>query len=183
MGEAEITTRLSIKKKEDKVKINIPEPILHPATVTWLEETVPLLHRSHHHTGVLYLGAIGPQPAAERVALVLTSNTFSLLPLRLDLREHSPAGPNWGYGGSGPAQLALALLAHATERPELACRIYQRFKFRTVARLPHELDWLMTRDWICEQAMLIAAELRVDEADEVFDPSCLLPGEKDPGKE
>lgn len=33
------------------------------------------------------------------------------LSLRLDLRNHSPEGFEWGYGGSGPAQLALAILA------------------------------------------------------------------------
>lgn len=33
------------------------------------------------------------------------------LPLRLDLFNHSPDGFEWGYGGSGPAQLALAILA------------------------------------------------------------------------
>jgi Family of unknown function (DUF6166) len=27
---------------------------------------------------------------------------------RLDLWNHSPTGFEWGYGGSGPAQLALA---------------------------------------------------------------------------
>jgi len=30
---------------------------------------------------------------------------------RTDLANHSPTGLEWGYGGSGPAQLALALLA------------------------------------------------------------------------
>jgi Family of unknown function (DUF6166) len=35
------------------------------------------------------------------------------LPLRLDLFNHSPTGFGWGYGGSGPAQLAVALLADA----------------------------------------------------------------------
>ncbi|HMF28341.1 MAG TPA: DUF6166 domain-containing protein, partial [Candidatus Cybelea sp.] len=33
------------------------------------------------------------------------------LPLRLDLYNHSPDGFEIGYGGSGPAQLALAILA------------------------------------------------------------------------
>ncbi|GAF79707.1 unnamed protein product, partial [marine sediment metagenome] len=33
------------------------------------------------------------------------------LPPRLDLRNHSPMGFECGYLGSGPAQLALALLA------------------------------------------------------------------------
>ena len=30
-----------------------------------------------------------------------------------ELWNHSPDGFNWGYGGSGPAQLALALLLDA----------------------------------------------------------------------
>src|SRR5262245_22144387 len=37
----------------------------------------------------------------------------SPLPLCLELRNHSPTGFEWGYGGSGPAQLALALLVDA----------------------------------------------------------------------
>lgn len=50
-----------------------------------------------------------------RVVLV---NEDDLAP-RLDLVNHSPAGLNWGYGGSGPAQLALAILAdHFQHRPE-----------------------------------------------------------------
>ena len=32
---------------------------------------------------------------------------------RYDLRNHSPTGFAWGYLGSGPAQLALAILADA----------------------------------------------------------------------
>lgn len=35
------------------------------------------------------------------------------LPPRNDVRDHSPDGFQWGYGGSGPAQLALALCIHA----------------------------------------------------------------------
>ncbi len=33
------------------------------------------------------------------------------LPLHLELRNHSPTGFEWGYLGSGPHQLALAILA------------------------------------------------------------------------
>ena len=32
------------------------------------------------------------------------------LPRRLDVVNHSPSGFEWGYAGSGPAQLALAML-------------------------------------------------------------------------
>jgi len=44
----------------------------------------------------------------------------SVLRPRFDLRRHSPDGFNWGYEGSGPAQLALALLADYLGRPETA---------------------------------------------------------------
>lgn len=37
----------------------------------------------------------------------------AMLPMRNDLRNHSPTGAEWGYGGSGPAQLALAILSDA----------------------------------------------------------------------
>ena len=33
----------------------------------------------------------------------------------LAVRSHSPTGPAWGYGGSGPAQLALAILLAVTD--------------------------------------------------------------------
>lgn len=67
---------------------------------------------------------------------------------RNDLRNHSPDGFSWGYGGSGPAQLALAILArHFRSREngdELACEIYQQFKWLATARLPIDLDWTLT---------------------------------------
>jgi hypothetical protein len=51
----------------------------------------------------------------------------------LDQRNHSPDGAEWGYGGSGPAQLAVELLADATGDEELAKRHYQRFTRKVVA--------------------------------------------------
>src|SRR5580658_956339 len=55
------------------------------------------------------------------------------LPLHLELRNHSPTGFAWGYSGSGPAQLALAILMDAAGEPALALRHYQEFKFRFVS--------------------------------------------------
>ncbi|MDO9334140.1 MAG: DUF6166 domain-containing protein [Dehalococcoidales bacterium] len=49
--------------------------------------------------------------------------------------NHSPNGFNWGYGGSGPAQLALALLLEETDK-DTAVRLYQRFKWEVVAPIP-----------------------------------------------
>jgi Family of unknown function (DUF6166) len=71
------------------------------------------------------------------------------LPLRLDLYNHSPTGFEWGYGGSGPAQLALALLAHATGDGELAVRLHQDFKWAVIGRLP-QYHWSLRKETILE---------------------------------
>ena len=49
------------------------------------------------------------------------------------LRLHSPDGFQWGYNGSGPSQLSLALLLDATTDPETAQAYYQQFKWDVVA--------------------------------------------------
>lgn len=49
--------------------------------------------------------------------------------------NHSPDGFTWGYSGSGPAQLALAiLLEYWPVKAAVAC--YQAFKFAFIASLP-----------------------------------------------
>ena len=70
-----------------------------------------------------------------------------LLDPRLDLRNHSPTGLGWGYSGSGPAQLALALAADVLGDDERAQEIYQRLKFRIIGGLPHE-GWVLTESRI-----------------------------------
>lgn len=44
-------------------------------------------------------------------ALIMPPLQADPLPLRLDLVSHSASGFEWGYGGAGPSQLALAILA------------------------------------------------------------------------
>jgi hypothetical protein len=58
----------------------------------------------------------------------------------LTLRRHSPGGGAWGYRGSGPAQLSLALLLCFTTETE-ALRRYQHFKEDLVAPLPIDQDF------------------------------------------
>lgn len=78
-------------------------------------------------------------------------NGVELLPDEsLKIRNHSPDGFNWGYGGSGPAQLALALLLHYMDKDK-AVSLYQRFKWDVIAGLPQsdfELDEAVVKDWI-----------------------------------
>ena len=56
------------------------------------------------------------------------------------LRNHSPDGFNWGYSGSGPAQLALAIILKLTGK-QIG---YQDFKFRIIAALPGDQDFNIT---------------------------------------
>jgi len=53
------------------------------------------------------------------------------------IRNHSPDGFNWGYGGSGPAQLALAIILEITGKPDG----YQQFKWDLIAGLPQGEDF------------------------------------------
>ena len=58
--------------------------------------------------------------------------------------NHSPDGFNWGYGGSGPAQTALALLLDWTRDAQLARELHQPFKWAIVARWPEGGPWSLT---------------------------------------
>jgi hypothetical protein len=64
---------------------------------------------------------------------------------RLDLRQHSPDGFQWSYAGSGPAQLAVSLLAHYLRDDDLACRLYQGFKATVLAHETRD-EWELTCD-------------------------------------
>lgn len=76
------------------------------------------------------------------------------LPLRTDLVNHSPTGFEWGYSGSGPAQLALAILADVAG-DEVAVRKHQAFKREFIAPLdaadPWEIEGSRVRAWLVDQ--------------------------------
>lgn len=60
--------------------------------------------------------------------------------------NHSPDGFSWGYGGSGPSQLALAILLEAGLSDEEATRLHQSFKWEFIAALPQHKDWTLDVD-------------------------------------
>ncbi len=69
------------------------------------------------------------------------------------LVNHSPDGFAWGYGGSGPSQLALAiLLEYLPDR--VALTFYQQFKSDIIANLPHDADFELkeadVKHWIAK---------------------------------
>ena len=59
------------------------------------------------------------------------------LPMYLDEVNHSPTGFEWGYGGSGPAQLAYAILREFAGKG-FAQVHYQQFKWDIVGMFPYE---------------------------------------------
>jgi Family of unknown function (DUF6166) len=90
-------------------------------------------------------------PVAMKVTVHEEGSEARELPLRHDLRLHSSEF-NWGYSGSGPAQLALALAADVLGDDEAAQDVYQSLKFKVVGRLSHD-GWTLTEDQI-RQAIL-----------------------------
>lgn len=99
--------------------------------------------------GIKRYAGTGPQ-------LVFRDNESLPLEPSQRLVNHSPDGFNWGYGGDGPKQLALALLLDATGDPELSVRLHQAFKRDFVALWVDtwEITDLDIRVWVENQARL-----------------------------
>ena len=84
--------------------------------------------------------------------------------------KHSPSGMNWGYAGSGPADLARSILIHALQSPQchrcddgcpycdkgfvIQPELCQNFKFEVIAKLPHNEKWDLPQaevlEWVGE---------------------------------
>ena len=79
------------------------------------------------------------------------------LPLCLEVDNHSPTGFEWGYAGSGPHQLALAILCGVTDAAT-AERLHGRFCADFIARITDK-KWSFpaerVRGWV--QGALMAA--------------------------
>jgi hypothetical protein len=93
-------------------------------------------------------------------AVIVTVDGRKLNP-RLDLWNHSPTGFEWGYGGSGPAQLALAILADHLGDDTEAFNFHHRFKWAVIAELPGRGWALTSRDIDAVLHNLQQAELLV----------------------
>ncbi|HEV2209906.1 MAG TPA: DUF6166 domain-containing protein, partial [Verrucomicrobiae bacterium] len=106
-------------------------------------EIVSSIGKAHHPTRAeskRYEGRRAGQ------AVTVTVDGSPLNP-RFDLCNHSPTGFEWGYGGSGPAQLALALLADHLGNDQQAVEFHQEFKIKIVAALGHS-GWTLTSEEI-----------------------------------
>lgn len=98
---------------------------------------------------VMYVGKRGPGGCDVAKLRYLDGGKTRRSRLRHVVR-HSPTGLEWGYGGSGPADLALSLCVDALGK-ELAEELYQEFKWRVVVHLPWN-GWRLSRSYIQEWA-------------------------------
>ena len=59
----------------------------------------------------------------------------------LEVYNHSPTGFEWGYGGSGPHQLALAILIEALTEHFVEGQGIEETPEQTALRLYHQFVW------------------------------------------
>lgn len=110
------------------------------------------------------------------VTITLPSGSEQDLPLYLAVANHSPTGFAWGYQGSGPTQLALALCLHALSSNEESNKsnwaptldqptinraqlVYQEFKRRKIANIDIDSSWEMTQEEIIAEIIDIEAQV------------------------
>lgn len=110
-----------------------------------------------HRPITAYEGRITPEHEC-RVDRVHDDGSSSPLDPRFDLANKSPSGFAWGYGGSGPGQLALAILADHLHDDERALRLYHDFKWRVIGRLDQDAGWKLTRADVSAAVSAIEAE-------------------------
>lgn len=76
---------------------------------------------------------------------------------RHDLWNHSPTGFEWGYAGSGPAQLALAICADHLGDDDRAVALHQRFKAKLIQNFDHDV-FTLTETTVRETIQEIESE-------------------------
>ena len=94
----------------------------------------------------IYTGKLSNEKVGGQKIIVKENDRQYLLP---HIERHSPDGFNWGYGGSGPADTALSILADCVGIDQ-ANQLYQTFKWDFVSGWGSE--WSITeeeiREWI-----------------------------------
>lgn len=74
---------------------------------------------------------------------------------------HSPSGFNWGYGGSGPAELALMILIDLGLTDQQAWDLHQPFKSAVIAQLTSDTWSLDERQlWLWLDHTAVGRQLR-----------------------
>lgn len=102
-----------------------------------------------------YRGCVGGMGEPDRVTIEDAAGSRPLP----HLVRHSPDGFAWGYSGSGPEDLALSLLAHATADVGLATALHQEFAHDVIAGLPRSDGWTLPAEQVTGWARARASAL------------------------
>jgi hypothetical protein len=103
----------------------------------------------------IYTGKREKRTAEGGATVFVDGHPLALEP-SLEIRQHSPTGFEWGYGGSGPSQLALAILLDLYDR-HTAEEHYQEFKWKFISTAPQEGFAITSTEidaWLKEQKRL-----------------------------
>ena len=76
---------------------------------------------------------------------------------RLDLMNHSPSGLSWGFMGSGPHQLGLAILADALGDDDAARVNYHGFTRCFISGLPEDQPWVIDDRSVAQIVAIVTA--------------------------
>lgn len=101
----------------------------------------------------VYRGLRLPDGTAKVEAGKLTANARPPMrevePLK-HLVRHSPDGYNWGYGGSGPSDLARSIIGDTMGTDSPPAHVYQQFKGKVIASFDPTKGWRLTSYEILE---------------------------------
>lgn len=109
--------------------------------------------------GVVYKGTRPIGEAGGPCSVMVYENSGAKpLPPCNEIRNHSPDGFNWGYAGSGPAQLALAIMCHHTKDEGFAQRLYRAYMWDVISHISTD-EWAITgpsvQRWLTKNAAWI----------------------------
>jgi len=89
------------------------------------------------------------------VILERDMNGYAVANVPHSVVHHSPTGFDWGYSGSGPAELALNILsAMIGQEAAQENQLYQKFKWDFIAHMPKEGGTIRGEDikrWLTEK--------------------------------
>ena len=109
---------------------------VHDSHLAGLTRLVDEDRKNSPSVGAWYIGARTQNGAPHVSVITIVESTHASHEVKdlPHIQLHSPDGFEWGYGGSGPADLALSILAHALGNREQAKKLHQWFKWEFVRK-------------------------------------------------
>ncbi len=98
----------------------------------------------------MYTGKIINDGEIKDVDRIIINGRGETLDLEASFRvyTYSPTGFNWGYGGAGPHQTALAILMDHLNDNERALAMAPEFANTVISHLPMDEDFVLTDETV-----------------------------------